>query len=107
MKRGLRNTVAAFLAASTFGTAPAQEVNDLNTTPVQQEVGKANKQGVVEEKIKKNQGIKINPISGGLDFDYVRMGNRTSPIYFPKVRTWAKQRREANSRRKLNAKRPK
>jgi hypothetical protein len=100
MKRGLRNTVAAFLAASTFGAAPAQEVNELNTTPVQQQVNKANKQGVVEEKQKKNQGIKVNPNSGGLDFDYARMGANTNPIYFPKVRTWASQRRAAQKRRR-------
>lgn len=100
MKSKFKQTVAAFLAASTFGSTPAQEVRLPNSTPVQQEVSKVNKQAIVEEKEKKGQGVFVNPYNGGLDFDFVRMQSRPNPIYFPKVRTWAKQRREAQKRRR-------
>jgi hypothetical protein len=100
MKSKFRQTVAGFLAAATMGTAPAQEVRAENTTPVQQEVSKVNKNAVVEEKQKKNQGIQINDTTGGLDFSFLRMGNQANPIYFPKNRTWASQRRAAQKRKR-------
>jgi len=107
MNRKFRQTVAAFLAASTFGAAPMQEVRAENTTPVQQEASKSNKQAIVEDVDKKGQGVQINQMSGGLEFDFARMHAHTNPIYFPAKRKWAKQRRDAQARRKVNAKRRK
>lgn len=106
MKGKFRQTVAAFLALSSMASAPAQTV-ELNTTATQQEVGKSNKSAVVEERQKKGQGVKVNERTGGLDIDYARMVAHPNPFYIPRVRGWAKQRREANKRRKVNAKKSK
>jgi hypothetical protein len=95
MKRNFK-TIAALAALAFAGTpqaAPATQVNQSQTIP------SSNEKQATLPAYRKGQGIDINQ-SGGLDINYVKMFAHPNPIYFPKVRKWASQRREAQKRKK-------
>jgi hypothetical protein len=100
-------TVAALLALGTASLPTAQTKADNVNSQNTRTIGQANKSAVKEEEKTGGQEVaKVNPFSGGLDFNDSITFNHTSPIYFPKYHpkmTWNQQRQKAKKRRKSRA----
>jgi hypothetical protein len=98
MKKAMK-TVAMLLATAGMMN-PSAGLRATETTPTEKTQNTSETKGILPIKERKGQGIEVNDQAGGLDFNKYKMFAQPNPIYFPQVRKWASQRREAQKRKR-------
>jgi hypothetical protein len=98
MKKAFKT--AAMLAATLGMMTPSAQARTVQSAPTEKTQSISETKGILPIKQRKGQGIEINDQTGGLDFAKFKMFSQPNPIYFPKVRKWASQRREAQKRKR-------